>query len=574
MFVQFLTLICEDKFPFRSIIFSLFCEFVQWCSLTTTTNMRYSDTTKEFWWTGKMLFGSKFLRFMQGFKHKGSVTRGESEKGLYDPQKTKINFAVPNEAALNSYCPFEGVDKFENGVPPGPIDPVIKVYATAGEGTSHIMAFDGKKIIPNSANIDLLGCEDENTLQMQNTINEDEKCINHISEIIDIIQNTNTEQLGQLESADKLTLAGRIKNTFQHIGHRMQTIRDLKNKKAYALSKLEEKGTDAVNKDHFLMNHLKTFLHMCSNTMDDVKENLNDLCEIIAELNGASHNFVKDNKVSLHSQTNFAELMDPEDVAKSLNVEKSDIPTMYLKQRSPEWFEERKTVKVTGSTAFTAIGLDTLKQQKIYFDKVASGVETSNTAEQVSAMKHGTENEANAVATLVTKIMPVMYPKLTFFEEGAYKMTDGNSPDKPYLIISPDGSLREMHEDIRIIETSPKVGIEIKCPTDNVPFKSPVFYSPPRRYVPQCLLEQSVLKCDEQLLISWSQETTTVLKIPYDENLVADILSEVKTLYYTDVPHRPTKSSDKRKGLLEQIDNHINSCEFIGEFPSVTCMEE
>ena len=105
-----------------------------------------------------------------------------------------------------------------------------------------------------------------------------------------------------------------------------------------------------------------------------------------------------------------------------------------------------------------------------------------------------------------------------------------------------------MSENKTTLETSAKVGIEIKCPTENIPFKSAVFYFRPRRYVPQCLLEQSVLGCDEQLLISWSPETTTVLKIPYDASIVDNLLSEVKTLYYnTNVPHRPTKSSDNRK---------------------------
>ena len=432
-----------------------------------------------------------------------------------------------------------------------------------------------KKLIPNSANIDLMGCEDENTIRMQSTILEDDKCINQIDQIIVIIQNTNTAQLSQIECVDKVTLVDRIKSTFQHIGHRMQTVRGLKTKKAYALSKLEEKGSDAMTKDQFLMNHLKTFLYLCSNTISDATVNLNNLiiCEVIAELNGAGRHFVKNKKASLQSQQNYVELMKPEDVARSINVERSAIPTQYLKQRSPEWFEERKKFKVTGSTAFTAIGLDTLKEQKLFFDKTLSGLDISKTDAQISAMDYGTQNEANAVATLVTKIMPVLYPKLTFFEEGAYKVSD-ESQDKPYLIVSPDGSLRDMSENKTALEKSAKVGIEIKCPTDNIPFKSPVLYSPPRRYVPQCLLEQSVLGCDEQLLISWSPETTTVLKIPYVASFVDNLLSEVKTLYYTNVPHRPTKSSDKRKGLLQQIDECIQSCEFLGEFPSVTCLEE
>ena len=106
-----------------------------------------------------MLFGPRFIRFMEGFKHKGAVIRGETEKGFYDPLETKVNFAVLSDTVLNGYCPFDGIDQFKNGVPSGVINPVIEVYSSAGKDSSHILTLVGKKLIPNSANINLMGCE-------------------------------------------------------------------------------------------------------------------------------------------------------------------------------------------------------------------------------------------------------------------------------------------------------------------------------------------------------------------------------------------------------------------------------
>ena len=74
-----------------------------------------------------------------------------------------------------------------------------------------------EKLIQNSVNIDLMGCDDENTIRMQSKILEDDKCINRIDQLIDIIQNTNTDHLSQIECVDKMTLVDRIKSTFQHI---------------------------------------------------------------------------------------------------------------------------------------------------------------------------------------------------------------------------------------------------------------------------------------------------------------------------------------------------------------------
>ena len=90
--LQWFKLITTDNFPFGSICFILFTEFVQWLSQKSTTAMRYSEQSKEFWWTGKMLFGGKFLLFMEGFKHKGSIIHGVSQKGCFDPLDTVIKY--------------------------------------------------------------------------------------------------------------------------------------------------------------------------------------------------------------------------------------------------------------------------------------------------------------------------------------------------------------------------------------------------------------------------------------------------------------------------------------------------
>ena len=567
---QFLHLIANGQFPFKSIIFTLFSEFIQWLCLASTTAMRYSEESKKFWWTGKMLFGSKFIRFMEGFKHKGFVASGDTQKGCYDPLKTTVNFAVPADPVLSAFCPFSGLEKYKNGVPPGIIQPTVEMYATHGEAKSHILTFDGKKVVPNSANINLIGCEDENTLKLQQILSEDENKIHEISGIIENLQESSINLITDLNLTDRGPLIQKLLSVFQHIGRRLEIVRELKNKKAYALSKLESKLDKLMTKDQFLMNHLKTYVYQCSNTIKDVTDNLNGLCELIAALNEAIQNFVKDKTVDLTLQGNFAELMPPRHVAESLGTDSQNIPTEYVKQRSAEWFEVRKSVKVTGSTVQKAVGIDSLKDQRSYFDETISRDENPKSDSQIEAMDYGSKNEINAVATLVGKIMPVLYPRLTMYEEGTYKLSDDS---RPILCVSPDGSLRETNGCNRPLDNPAKVGIEIKCPFNSGPLKDRVFYTPPKRYISQCLLEQHALKSEQQLLISWSPETTTVLQIPENKTIVKGLLAEAKEIYYSDVPRRPTKLSDRTKHLSSQIDEHIKTCEFLGEFPSVTCVQ-
>jgi hypothetical protein len=68
---------------------------------------------------------------------------------------------------------------------------------------------------------------------------------------------------------------------------------------------------------------------------------------------------------------------------------------------------EKKAV-VTGSALNAALGLDTLKKQQEHFDFVKYGkLKPEPNSDAQERMKHGTDNEINAVATLVTKILPV-----------------------------------------------------------------------------------------------------------------------------------------------------------------------
>ena len=77
------------------------------------------------------------------------------------------------------------------------------------------------------------------------------------------------------------------------------------------------------------------------------------------------------------------------------------------KQKSDKWFELRRENRITGSTIFRAIGMNTLKEQQEHYDKVFKGIE-----------KPLSKAKIHALATLLGKILPVYYPHLTFIEDG------------------------------------------------------------------------------------------------------------------------------------------------------------
>ena len=71
---HFFEMVSNEGFPLDNIAFLLWTKVVKWFSCTSTTAMRYSDTTKLFWKLGLRIFGGRFVNFMGGYKSHGDTT--------------------------------------------------------------------------------------------------------------------------------------------------------------------------------------------------------------------------------------------------------------------------------------------------------------------------------------------------------------------------------------------------------------------------------------------------------------------------------------------------------------------
>ena len=125
--------------------------------------------------------------------------------------------------------------------------------------------------------------------------------------------------------------------------------------------------------------------------------------------------------------------------------------------------------------------MDGLAHQKEHFDTVICKIPERVIYEKTQdALKYDTENEPNVTATLVRKVMPVVFPIMICAEEGFTETDDCNS--QPFMIISPDGSVRTTND-----MNSTVVGIELKCPISDIHKEFP------SRYLLQCLAEIEAL---------------------------------------------------------------------------------
>ena len=505
--------------------------------------MRYSEDTKTFWKLGWRLFGGRFLNFMGGYKNDSQVVLGETSKSVYDPEMSALNFAVPSAHILRSFDPYLS----RGGQRPGILLDMLQCLSSNLQHQSTCLTYDGKKLklglTDNHGDVDLLGFEEGETLidrqhTLQNKMEVISQCENLLEEISDIAQISE-----EAKNSTKFFLLASLKDV--SIG--MQEIRELKRKKEYSKEKLIERGGDTnwrKGKYVYAISAIIAFIHDIDEYLQKAGQLLEHISQSLAYFNQSQYTIGKN--INLSSCENYIEVPDV-----------SGGNTRHIKQRSEEWFNLRKSAKVTGSTIYTALGLDGTQRMKEHFEHVICGIPKRTPSEEIkSAMEYGTANEANAIATIVGKVLPTFYPHLKYFEEGCVEV---KAPDgKTFMIVSPDGSLRDGES----FEAT-QMAVEVKCPVRTIHTKFPP------RYLLQCLAEMEALNVESLLYLCWTPDDATVFKVERDTELFQKALRYSLEMYGAERPKKPSKLPSFMKEIQEEIRRKSCSVEFMGQFSSL-----
>ena len=171
-------------------------------------------------------------------------------------------------------------------------------------------------------------------------------------------------------------------------------------------------------------------------------------------------------------------------------------------------------------------------------------------------MDHGTTNEINAVATVVSKVLPVLYPDLVFYEEGCVEFAYVDN--SKFMVVSPDGSLRSS---CRLDSTL--MAVELKCPYYKLQT------SLPPRDLLQCLAEIESLNVQSLLYLCWTQDESMVFKVERDSVFFQNAMKMAIDIYCTEKPRKPTKLPPGLKEFREELLEKCKSVEMVGQFKSV-----
>ena len=296
----------------------------------------------------------------------------------------------------------------------------------------------------------------------------------------------------------------------------------------------------------------------------------------MAWLNCNADVHVRDNirHISLIDHSNNFQLLPPEIVQLNFDLTQPE-NYQFIKQCSEDWFRVRKLARVTGSTLNAALGLDTLQKQKDHHHIFVRGRQPPPIPNDLQQkFDHRTKNEVNAIATLISTIIPAYLPACYAFYEVSPAFV-GSEKNETLLEVSADGLVQCLSG----YETCPnyqihskrKIVVEIKSPTPQENVAETIFYEVPNRYVPQLLVELQAYNCAEVWLLCSMPVSASLIEMKNNSHLWAQLWELCCFLYADEKQNVPTKLHPAVKDLKLAIANKKNRIsKFLCEVPTIT----
>ena len=380
-FILLVTQLASGKLSPLNIAFLLCLERAKWQSLKSTTQMRFRNVTKKFWLVVYRLLKGKGLRFFSGPKNYGQVITGEAARGHYDPDKSEINFAVPDERYLCSQDRVLG-----RIIPPG----IISSSANMLQNHKDVVLMaDCKRLAKGLRGIrmgdmDLWGHERRPTLEEKLDLFRDD---------LRIV----TAQIKSLPNAGVLRCHNDLRSTLKLLTIQVKDVREIENAERKRLLNYEKLNPDP-NYKAAAKGACRAHIYDCKLFIANALELNKNICKCMSYLQKTNSSF-NSIHVSLHTQRNVRRLLPANYVARNTTLEEH--PELF-KQQSPQWKKLRSGAHITASTAYSAMGFRGFKHVRNHFrefiyNKVPVPVDAATRAR----MQHGIQHEVRRCHNLI-----------------------------------------------------------------------------------------------------------------------------------------------------------------------------
>ena len=565
-FVKCICSFASGKLPFTNMAWKSFLDMGALISCTSTTNMEYDKEWLELCQVLYHMFGGGVINALRGKGHFSQVACERTKRGKYDPVHGEFNFPIPSIPTLKK------LDiGFPTEIPVGFVEhSLVLAQKKASEGGQFVLSFDGKLIAPgckgdSTGDSNLWGKEGPpNLKQSVNILN---RTLNAAKDVAVDMNNTsssehffNCKSLVNVCSRQIKKLRGKMMSSF------------------YSRKKLVEKCGDSAEllyKNRKKMSSLNQNTAECESVVRRLLEVNLKITSVMAFLNnnGDVHIGNMSRHINLSERGNCFQLLPPEIVMQSTDLDNPQ-NMQFIKQCSDKWFALRKCYRVTGSTINSAIGLDTLQKQKDHhYEHVRGRKPPPVPPDLQKKFDHGTRNEVNATATLLSTVVPAYLPACyAFYKVGP---TFINAEDRDNLLeVSADGLLQcsfgkdcpnyHIHGDRRIL-------VEMKSPVPQENIAETIFYEVPSRYIAQVQAQLKAYMCNELWFVCSIAISATVIVVHFDEKLWTSIWDIIVDLYMPEKPKIPTRLHPNIKQLrCDIIESKSTHTSFLCEVPMVT----
>ena len=415
-FMKLIEMLSSGEFPADNIVLLLLLDRVRFQNCSNTTAMRYRDVTRLFWSIVYRLCKGVGITFFGGEKNWGQVVSKECEKSKYPPEKSKLNFAVPDKKILREIS-----QKLPKVIPPGKIECTLEMLR--GKQDLIVLA-DGKLVTKGlksnfCGDVDLFGHEDSPNL---------EKLRNYLEKQIDFICKT-VENYSESSMEDKFTV---ISELIDMLTEMIENVRKFNNSERKKLLKFTS-GNYPSNPDRAI-SACKTHIYTSSIWIRKAVNINFKLFRFLSNFQNNMHTFGENTEIELTQCSNIRLLHDSQYVSSERN--KNDYPHL-IRKYSDDWKELVKESLVTDNTVSDSLGLNGTRAMKKYYKNYIMDEGDDEYLNQKAKPQY----EIDCIATLCCVFIPAVLPSCALLYEEGCSFHSGKVHLK-LLSSSPGGIIR------------------------------------------------------------------------------------------------------------------------------------
>ena len=351
----------------------------------SSTDMRYSAKTKQFWELLYRIGGGEIIRLLSGPKHFNMLNLMEVRKNKYFPCVGQFNFAVPHEKILG-----HSVFDIPKEVHPGIITECLKLV---DKNSEYFLSVDGKKCVPGlKSGLENYGYGDVNLWTNEIPSLEERKTqLEKDLQQIDAILKIDLEDLN-----NTLFQVRQLAKTVNIISKRIKLVREAIVRHEILRKQFQKNidtGKEKPSKYTYAFSNIDAFIISAEENIKKLLHCNQQICRIMAALNETSHLFPSDTTVDLTNQWNCNLLLTPQQINDDRFLQRN---SEFIKQRTERWFDLRDSAIVTASTMCNVIGLGKAEDKNRHFnERVLRKAPKPVKPEIQAAMDHGSRHEVS-----------------------------------------------------------------------------------------------------------------------------------------------------------------------------------